>query len=269
MTSIFKESIIDRILYNTDETYSFIDLAFDWLSDNMYYIQIPKNHSNGQYQIWVKKINNNTIESKNVFANTHDDAVCPGSLIIAVYEGYIFFTDCDYSSKKQKINKVRLDGSNLSMVYEFSSEKEMKTIAMDSDENKIYFLNNYENLISYTDFDFFNSASLQSTVEIEKIKSMYVHKKNLYVCDSFNIWRFDKYNGTDATKVIPTFRNASKKIISGFKIVSTAQIFKKADNFCSKNNGGCDEYCFSRPQKYCGCGYGKKLENDRHCTPIA
>lgn len=265
VTSIFKDSEINRILEGNENYFrkiSLIDFSIDWISNYLYCIQLPKNYDGWQkYRIWVLKMDD-TIEVKSIFSEFYRNP-CDGSLTISADEGYLFFSFCDYNTGNQYFNKINLDGSNLKTVHQFSSEVETKIFAVDDEEQRIYFLNAQGNLISYADFDFENIVSLQSIVAIEKISSLYVHKEHLYISDSFSVWRFDKYTGTNAIKVLPTLENASKKKILGINIIRS-QYFNQAENVCSKNNGGCDEYCFSRPQKSCVCGGDKRLENNVH-----
>lgn len=211
------------------------------------------------YKIWIIKIeNSNIIKKKNIFKFIPSN--CPPSLTVDSLGGYLFFVHCDIYSETKSIYKTHLDGSNPTKVFGFLS-KIVKIFAVDYDKQKMFFLNDENNSIFYIDYNFQDTQKLiiLNYTPIKNINSMFVNGKYVYISNLLSVWRLDKYTGANATKVIPNLKNAS-----GTKVVR-AKISHETEDTCTKNNGGCEEFCYARPQKYCSCVEGKVLTKTGHC----
>lgn len=263
MTSIIKDGE-QKTIVTIKKAYRIVDLAFDWLSSNLYYSMdsITDGFENRIVAV-TQDFKNNFIQKTIDIGN--DSYQCPHSLFVEAKKGYLFFSRCD-SVYYENFHRKDMDGSKIQNLHQFGQKKELEIFALDHDEDRIYYFDSSKQFIYHADFNFKNIESNGLYISIENINSIYVYKENIYLGNSFSVWRLDKSTGSDKTKILPKFENNSVKKISGIKVVSVATHTSNLENKCAKNNGGCDQFCFSRSSQLCGCEDSKQLQTNGRCV---
>lgn len=271
-TSILKDNEINSLLRTNPNAYQLKTISYDWLSRNLYFLR--HDEENHKTIIVAFKTNEhmyladaNMPENVMIIDNDSHEP-CLHLLQINVHEGNLFFTTCSIDSENQHLfhhlHQANLDGSNVEEVHSFTLGKYFAIHAVDYEERRIYF--DYHRTIYYAPFFSNSSVFLNNMTLNDNITFMYVYKKYLYVSDSKSVWRMNKYSGANATKIVSTSSRDNEKKISAVKVISVVTRSNNVENLCAKNNGGCDEFCFARPRRYCGCETNKKLKNDRQCA---
>lgn len=123
------------------------NLAFDWLSNNLYFLLVDElGKTSRQMWIGVNKIGQNNLYFLNPIIHYYDYKTCgPPLLFIDVYKGLLFFTDCGNSSKH--IYSVNLDVSDKKTVHKFSENQSLD----------LHFFKDVENTKSYENFGYINA----------------------------------------------------------------------------------------------------------------
>lgn len=250
-----KKIMIHKLLWFVKGNYKLTNLAYDWMSGNLYFLL----HSKKDH-IQMGIVKNNCVLKTVIYdenLNSRDNF-----FYVNVNRGKVFYTQCS-SDGSQNLNQIELDGSNLTKVHKFPVKSGIKSFALDHEKNKIYYLYNRSNSIAFSNFDSTVKEDLQMNISIAKINSMHLYKDSLYISDDSSIWRLDKNNSFNATKIIPKREHNWEKKISGTKIVIAH--LNNAENQCASDNGNCEQFCFAKPIKHCGYNAKKAQENYVHC----
>lgn len=213
------------------------DLAFDKVSKNLYYF--------GDDYLWVLHNTSNIIIKKKV-----DLSYSLRHFYVDANKGQIFcHTSSSFFLIKTSGSYVRSLG-NRDIINS-------DTFTFDSDENTMYFLN--RNHI-YTK-NFSTSDGVIDSYDGFVAKSIFVQKKYIYFYNSTGIWRIDK----KTKSITDVITDSTKEIIKGVNLISSTMYVDISNNECRINNGDCEHFCFSRPQKTCGCMNYYSLQSDGRC----
>ncbi|XP_015909717.1 low-density lipoprotein receptor-related protein 2 isoform X1 [Parasteatoda tepidariorum] len=228
-------------------------LAFDWVSNNLYYIDSRKGTLN--------VINTVHFQYRRTLLR---NLKRPRAIVVHPNKGYVFYSEWD---RPANISRAYLDGSNL-MVFRGVLLGWPNGLAIDYEKDRLYWCDALLDHIQHADL---NGDDVQ-TISSPRIKhpfSLVIHHDMLYVTD----WRLDailrmhKETGV-GEDIVATVEEGSR--LYGIKVFSKAN--QKLDNRhpCLHNNGGCQKFCFPVPSNFteiglqvqCGCPYGERLYND-------
>lgn len=219
-----------KILFNTDGPC--YDIFFDWTSNNFYY-----RNTDSILMVHLRSIGL-IVDTVSFFD------VSP--FVIDVYEGRIF-----YYLENSGIggsNMPFTPASRVTNVVKTKNYRNFQSLALDHDENTIYFM--ADGLVFYKHL---NDSNFNVTLAYEEkinAKSLIVHKEHLYLWNSNQIWRAHKKNYGNMTQITTSTGNET---LHGMKVFSTAMYTRMTENKCAINNGDCEQFCFSRPKNTCGC----------------
>ncbi|XP_014234975.1 low-density lipoprotein receptor-related protein 2-like [Trichogramma pretiosum] len=253
-------------LVHVNESYQLKDVTYDWITGDIYYVQ-KSNDVENSHVLMVLKTLNNVQYRRSVNFFTHDLNFpmkgSPHALVIHPKFGYIYYTA--WNATRKDIQRTSTFGKGLKEIASIDYHNMYRTIGIDYEKDKIYYLFSSWKVspIHYTDLDGVETKKFNVT-DIPYPITIFIYKDWLYVSNSTSIWRFNKYDGGQAEKMIPRF--PSMEIISGVRIVSPSLQLMYDNNPCTINNGGCQQFCFAIPQKICACKDDQSIRNDNYCA---
>lgn len=241
-------------------------IAYDRLSNNVYYSYTSGSYVEENFVMVLhvsERLENLLLKTVHSFGSARDNNNPARYLTVSPKKGLIYFTKWESGKDVHVINVNGTDRKNLHTLPYISTDKLI--LAIDPNEEWIYVGYSSEKIfISRMNYDFTDIQSINDTLPMTDIKSMYVHGDHLYVSNSSTIWRMDKKTGANAEKIVPNYDRITDRLIYGAKVFST--IVSEEDNPCAVNNGGCEEFCFAKPQKNCSCADKKEIQgNDGRC----
>lgn len=243
------------------------NLVFDKLSSNFYFIDDDSDNLKIIHSKPNRTLNKNILAAHKIDHFTVNENL-----------GKIFFT-----VKSDGLYSINTDGTNLKNL---STDSQLYGNVIGSAwdlDNSIYFFDKEK--IFYKNFQDFNAEIINFDVPIKNPKSISVYQKFLYISNSTSIWRMNKKTGKNVNQV---FKNTGKRLITTFTVLNTYSSDYKMDkecivideesntitqyeyveNECARNNGDCEHFCFSKPQKTCGCIDGYQLKNNGTCIKV-
>ncbi|KAL7305360.1 hypothetical protein TKK_0002486 [Trichogramma kaykai] len=239
-------------------------IAVDWISNIYYYIST--NDESLKNFIKVRRVDATYDSTGHKVLMEFDISIMPMEIVAHPNRGYVFFIESNNKNFSTQIGRIHSDGSEL-MHFSGDATVATKTLAIDYELDRLYWISNDEKKIYHSTLDFADIQSINITHIIDPL-SIEIHKNFVYVANASSILLMDKRTGDSMEQLAPT-RAQSEKIatIHDFKIFSPRTIEK--DHPCAVDNGGCQVYCFALPSnegltKKCSCN-DKEIIQDEKC----
>ncbi|XP_014212147.1 low-density lipoprotein receptor-related protein 6-like [Copidosoma floridanum] len=242
------------VLMQNELFYTIEDLAYDWLTGNMYYSLRSKLHSRRHY-LMMFNVDRGS-EHKKVIANFLYDSVfglqaCPYALALYPTKGFLFYTAGE--DTQRSIQRMTMNGTKLTQIFQIPYVHEHRLITLDYEKDKVYWIYSTEDSftkVKYADFDG-NNEKIIVIDSMRMARTISVHHQWLYVSNDSSIWRVHKETGLGLVRIIPTYEDDRGKIVGARIISSSVQATGLENNPCAINNGGCERFCFAAPKKTC------------------
>ena len=232
------------------------DLAYDWVSKNMY--------MNVKHSISVINVDNPWKVSQLIPKR--------GRIIsIAVHptKGYLFFAEENYKNiDSSGIYRGHLDGSNLVKIR----NKMAANLAIDYYSDRLYWSVPYQGIIQHSNLD----GTDVKSIKVERVylglvndgsRSIAIDNDYIYylTANSRSVRRIRKSDETEDEGF--QLQNLEKIPIVEVVIYNNETQIVPEDHPCKDSTGGCEKFCFAIPKdeklgKVCGCSDGEKLSDD-------
>lgn len=252
-----------KLIASASFDYHINDISLDQLSNNLYYFEQSNSNNGGGYLRVLSSINSNTNFKKTLLktVNSNDQVF---HLYVWENLGNLIYTRWE---NRKDIHSMKIDGSKTVNLHPLENIFTPNIVlGIDYDDNQLYFVDEHKKeFISHVDLDFNNFTMQSHFLPVNDMKSLYINKQHIYVSNQTSIWRMDKNNNNNSIQIVPKYGNNLEKKISGVKLFSTSRVFNKTNNPCAYKNGNCQQFCFSRPEKSCGCEDDRKLDNLINC----
>ncbi|XP_053386538.1 low-density lipoprotein receptor-related protein 1-like isoform X2 [Mercenaria mercenaria] len=238
------ETLIDKGLKNTE------GFAIDWLSRNMYF-------SSYDLTAQTASISVATLTGSFRTELISTKIVQPKSIALHPLKGYMFFTDVDGADGSHKIYRARMDGSAVTQLL--TGLNKPTSLAVDFEDNKVFFINSGNKTIISFDFDGNNVKTIVNP-NITNPEALTVNKGLLYVSTEEQIVSINK-NGSGLFQL----REATPNVHALLMFDKAAR--QKAGtvlNDCHLQKSRCSQLCLpsDAQMSHCKCTAGFDLDTD-------
>nr|XP_021127707.2 low-density lipoprotein receptor-related protein 2 isoform X4 [Anas platyrhynchos] len=236
-----------REILTANRVESVEDLAFDWISKNLYWTD-PRYRSISVMRLADKS-------RRAIVQNLNN----PRSIVVHPVIGYIFWTDW---FRPAKIMRAWSDGSHaLSIVN--TTLGWPNGLAIDWSSLRLYWVDAFFDKIEHSTFDGLDRRTLERITQMTHPFGLTIFGGYAYFTD----WRLGaivrvrKSDGGEMTII--------KRGISNIMHVKAYDAHSQiGSNYCNRGtnpNGDCSHFCFPVPnfQRVCGCPYGMKLASNQ------
>uniref|UniRef100_A0A493U359 LDL receptor related protein 2 n=1 Tax=Anas platyrhynchos platyrhynchos TaxID=8840 RepID=A0A493U359_ANAPP len=238
---------VGREILTANRVESVEDLAFDWISKNLYWTD-PRYRSISVMRLADKS-------RRAIVQNLNN----PRSIVVHPVIGYIFWTDW---FRPAKIMRAWSDGSHaLSIVN--ATLGWPNGLAIDWSSLRLYWVDAFFDKIEHSTFDGLDRRTLERITQMTHPFGLTIFGGYAYFTD----WRLGaivrvrKSDGGEMTII--------KRGISNIMHVKAYDAHSQiGSNYCNRGtnpNGDCSHFCFPVPnfQRVCGCPYGMKLASNQ------
>ena len=189
----------------------------------------------------------------------------PRALILHPCAGQMYFTDWGRLGNSGKIVRTTMGGNQRTVVIE-SDLIQPSGLAIDYDENKLYWTDALREKIERADLDGAHRETLISATIYPF--AITVHGRYMYWTDLQlrGVYRAEKHTGAGLVEMVKRLDESPRDL----------HVFSKArqvcdQNPCSRNNGGCAHSCHQAPNGTieCRCNNGFKLANEGRMCVLA
>ncbi|XP_008214008.1 low-density lipoprotein receptor-related protein 6 [Nasonia vitripennis] len=270
--SIFAINIMDnevplpqRLLTTVTKDYQIKDVAYDWKTGNIYYVQRSADNST-DHSLMVLRFDKSGEYQKTISSFTHESSypmkACPHSLVVHSERGYLFYTA--WNGERKDIQRTAADGTGLKEIGDVSYHNKYHIIAIDYEDAKLYWISDRwkTSKIWFSDMNGNNGKQIEVN-QPQYPTSIYIHGKHVYIGNSVSIWRYDKVNGNKGVKMTPMIETT--QVVAGVRIVGQFMQASSDAHPCVIGNGGCQQFCFAVPHKKCECKDGQHIFQERFC----
>lgn len=212
------------------------NVAFDWLTNDIYYLN---DNCGDNVDPTIVLMRQNLSKTLRKFDATSGNL---RSLALNPNTGVYFFSVL-HKTEAPKIYKI--NGSKLSILVPSNYTVNVKGLAIDYAEDRIYWLSQNTSLLHHSNLDGEDIKTLNVSVIFEP-RSISVHGRYVYLANFTSIWRFDKVTGRGAVRVVPDDRVA---MIAGVKVFSRDLQTIKSGVPCASDNGNCEQFCLREPKR--------------------
>uniref|UniRef100_A0A8B9CZE8 LDL receptor related protein 2 n=1 Tax=Anser brachyrhynchus TaxID=132585 RepID=A0A8B9CZE8_9AVES len=238
---------VGREILTANRVESVEDLAFDWISKNLYWTD-PRYRSISVMRLADKS-------RRAIVQNLNN----PRSIVVHPVIGYIFWTDW---FRPAKIMRAWSDGSHaLSIVN--TTLGWPNGLAIDWSSLRLYWVDAFFDKIEHSTFDGLDRRTLERITQMTHPFGLTIFGGYAYFTD----WRLGaivrvrKSDGGEMTII----RRGISNIMHVKAYDAHSQI---GSNYCNRGtnpNGDCSHFCFPVPnfQRVCGCPYGMKLASNQ------
>ncbi|XP_078347608.1 low-density lipoprotein receptor-related protein 4-like [Oculina patagonica] len=191
-----------------------------------------------------------------------EDVSRPRGIALYPKKGWMFWTDW---GSTPKIERASLAGVDRTVLVDLSSSSQYwpNAIFVDYTEDRVYWIDAYQDVIDSTDLYGHNRRMLSGSIHPSQNTNPFdftVYGDTLYWSD-WNTDSIEKLNWTTAD------------YLGGFGVLTSDQVFGIAllhqsrqpagNQLCKTNNGGCSHLCLLTPDGFlCACPYGLPLLPD-------
>ncbi|XP_015918312.1 vitellogenin receptor isoform X2 [Parasteatoda tepidariorum] len=232
------------------------DLAFDWKSDNLYWVDFSK----GTVEVISTR--------KNLRTSLIVDLTKPSAIALLPQIGRMFISTV---GEESAIAMYNMDGSN--RVGLVLGQISAVALAVHPSTSLLYWADPQTESIAYMDYKSPKSEPSVLLRRLGNVMSVAVSDEYVYWTDTKNnVLNYLKHNANIShTIILPGFRNklAPRKVLFSATPIRSRSI----DFICSVNNGGCSHLCLTAEGgRACACTTGMVLSNDgvtctiKNCT---
>lgn len=187
----------------------------------------------------------------------------PRAIVLHPCEGKLFFTDWGRLGNSGKILRTTMAGNSKKVIIE-NDIIQPSGLAIDYDENKLYWTDALREKIERSDMDGGNRETLISATIYPfaiTVFGDYIYWTDLQLR---GVYRAEKHTGAGVTEMVKRLEESPRDI----HVFSSARQ-TCSENPCLRNNGGCAHSCHQAPNGTveCKCNNGFKLANEgRMCV---
>uniref|UniRef100_A0A8C4XVC9 Low-density lipoprotein receptor-related protein 2 n=1 Tax=Falco tinnunculus TaxID=100819 RepID=A0A8C4XVC9_FALTI len=236
-----------REILTANRVESVEDLAFDWISKNLYWTD-PRYRS-----ISVMRLADRSRRA--IVQNLNN----PRSVVVHPVIGYIFWTDW---FRPAKIMRAWSDGSHALPIVN-TTLGWPNGLAIDWSSLRLYWVDAFFDKIEHSTFDGLDRRTLEHITQMTHPFGLTIFGGYAYFTDwrLGGIVRVRKSDGGEMTII----RRGISNIMHVKAYDAHSQI---GSNYCNRGtnpNGDCSHFCFPVPnfQRVCGCPYGMKLASNQ------
>uniref|UniRef100_A0A8U8BUY5 Low-density lipoprotein receptor-related protein 2 n=1 Tax=Geospiza parvula TaxID=87175 RepID=A0A8U8BUY5_GEOPR len=232
-----------REILTANRVESVEDLAFDWISKNLYWTD-PRYRSISVMRLADKS-------RRAIVQNLNN----PRSIVVHPVIGYIFWTDW---FRPAKVMRAWSDGSHALPIVN-TTLGWPNGLAIDWSSLRLYWVDAFFDKIEHSTFDGLDRRTLEHITQMTHPFGLTIFGGYAYFTDwrLGGIVRVRKSDGGEMTII----RRGISNIMHVKAYDAHSQI---GSNYCNRGtnpNGDCSHFCFPVPnfQRVCGCPYGMKL----------
>ncbi|XP_037895975.1 low-density lipoprotein receptor-related protein 1B isoform X2 [Glossina fuscipes] len=225
-------------------------LAVDWVAENIYISDLKRNI------IEVARLDGS--QRYVVISNV----IKPTALAVDPVQGLLFYV------AEGIIGRTGLDGSQPLVLV--NHQKLINNLVLDIDSTRVYWCENAKNsssqpAIMKVDYDGNLKAallnhSLEHPVAVAKLDDYLYWADNSHNKGSIKVANFNDLNDSKELKRLEGYALKDMKIFS--------KRLQKGVNFCSENNGGCQELClYNGTSAICACTHSRVASDGLSCEP--
>ncbi|XP_072468339.1 low-density lipoprotein receptor-related protein 2 isoform X2 [Notamacropus eugenii] len=246
---IYKQKIdgTGREILTANRVESVEDLAFDWISKNLYWTD-PRYRSISVMRV-VDKSRRAIIQNLNN----------PRSIVVHPVIGYIFWTDW---YRPAKIMRAWSDGSHAMPIVN-TTLGWPNGLALDWGALRLYWVDAFFDKIEHSTFDGLDRRTLDRISQMTHPFGLTIFQNYAYFTDwrLGGIVRVRKTDGGEMTII----RRGINNVMHVKSYDANAQTGSNYCNRATNPNGDCSHFCFPVPnfQRVCGCPYGMKLSSNQ------
>ncbi|XP_044525030.1 low-density lipoprotein receptor-related protein 2 [Gracilinanus agilis] len=238
---------IGREILTANRVESVEDLAFDWISKNLYWTD-PRYRS-----ISVMKLADKSRRA--IVQNLNN----PRSIVIHPVIGYIFWTDW---YRPAKIMRAWSDGSHAMPIVN-TTLGWPNGLALDWSALRLYWVDAFFDKIEHSSFDGLDRRTLERISQMTHPFGLTIFENYAYFTDwrLGGIVRVRKTDGGEMTII----RRGINNVMHVKTYDANIQTGSNSCNRATNPNGDCSHFCFPVPnyQRVCGCPYGMKLSSNQ------
>uniref|UniRef100_A0A8C0BES2 LDL receptor related protein 2 n=1 Tax=Buteo japonicus TaxID=224669 RepID=A0A8C0BES2_9AVES len=238
---------VGREILTANRVESVEDLAFDWISKNLYWTD-PRYRSISVMRLADKS-------RRAIVQNLNN----PRSIVVHPVVGYIFWTDW---FRPAKIMRAWSDGSHALPIVN-TTLGWPNGLAIDWSSLRLYWVDAFFDKIEHSTFDGLDRRTLERITQMTHPFGLTIFGGYAYFTDwrLGGIVRVRKSDGGEMTII----RRGISNIMHVKAYDAHSQI---GSNYCNRGtnpNGDCSHFCFPVPnfQRVCGCPYGMKLASNQ------
>uniref|UniRef100_A0A8C6JD55 Uncharacterized protein n=1 Tax=Melopsittacus undulatus TaxID=13146 RepID=A0A8C6JD55_MELUD len=238
---------VGREILTANRVESVEDLAFDWISKNLYWTD-PRYRSISVMRLADKS-------RRAIVQNLNN----PRSIVVHPVIGYIFWTDW---FRPAKIMRAWSDGSHALPIVN-TTLGWPNGLAIDWSSLRLYWVDAFFDKIEHSTFDGLDRRTLEHITQMTHPFGLTIFGGYAYFTDwrLGGIVRVRKSDGGEMTII----RRGISNIMHVKAYDAHSQI---GSNYCNRGtnpNGDCSHFCFPVPnfQRVCGCPYGMKLASNQ------
>ncbi|GAB0191560.1 low-density lipoprotein receptor-related protein 2 [Grus japonensis] len=236
-----------REILTANRVESVEDLAFDWISKNLYWTD-PRYRS-----ITVMRLADKSRRA--IVQNLNN----PRSIVVHPVIGYIFWTDW---FRPAKIMRAWSDGSHALPIVN-TTLGWPNGLAIDWSSLRLYWVDAFFDKIEHSTFDGLDRRTLEHITQMTHPFGLTIFGGYAYFTDwrLGGIVRVRKSDGGEMTII----RRGISNIMHVKAYDAHSQIGSNYCNRVTNPNGDCSHFCFPVPnfQRVCGCPYGMKLASNQ------
>ncbi|NXN98396.1 LRP2 protein, partial [Rhinopomastus cyanomelas] len=236
-----------REILTANRVESVEDLAFDWISKNLYWTD-PRYRSISVMRLADKS-------RRAIVQNLNN----PRSIVVHPVIGYIFWTDW---FRPAKIMRAWSDGSHALPIVN-TTLGWPNGLAIDWSALRLYWVDAFFDKIEHSTFDGLDRRTLERITQMTHPFGLTIFGGYAYFTDwrLGGIVRVRKSDGGEMTII----RRGINNIMHVKAYDAHSQIGSNYCNRATNPNGDCSHFCFPVPnfQRVCGCPYGMKLASDQ------
>ncbi|XP_068936741.1 low-density lipoprotein receptor-related protein 2 isoform X2 [Petaurus breviceps papuanus] len=246
---IYKQKIdgTGREIVTANRVESVEDLAFDWISKNLYWTD-PRYRSISVMRL-VDKSRRAIVQNLNN----------PRSIVVHPVIGYIFWTDW---YRPAKIMRAWSDGSHAMPIVN-TTLGWPNGLALDWGALRLYWVDAFFDKIEHSTFDGLDRRTLDRINQMTHPFGLTIFQNYAYFTDwrLGGIVRVRKTDGGEMTII----RRGINNVMHVKSYDANAQTGSNYCNRATNPNGDCSHFCFPVPnfQRVCGCPYGMKLSSNQ------
>ncbi|XP_027721928.1 low-density lipoprotein receptor-related protein 2 isoform X3 [Vombatus ursinus] len=246
---IYKQKIdgTGREILTANRVESVEDLAFDWISKNLYWTD-PRYRSISVMRL-VDKSRRAIVQNLNN----------PRSIVVHPVIGYMFWTDW---YRPAKIMRAWSDGSHAMPIVN-TTLGWPNGLALDWGALRLYWVDAFFDKIEHSTFDGLDRRTLERINQMTHPFGLTIFENYVYFTDwrLGGIVRVRKTDGGEMTIIRRGINNV-------MHVKSYDANTQTGSNYCNRAtnpNGDCSHFCFPVPnfQRVCGCPYGMKLSSNQ------
>lgn len=220
-----KENKPEKLLFQlTDLRFKdIINLAFDWLSEKMYYIRYETYSASGYIRYYIKKYKFEGFDNVGYF---DCQTIIKSGIVIYPQQNLIFYAGKNVSQhpNSRRIERIFTNTTEFPIILNATSVNTdlKKPMDIDYQENRLYWIEQDNSSLVIKQSNLEGLDVHQITVEnISSVERIFVYRQWIYLVDNTTVWRVYKSTGKGTIKVMSIPNNGTNRLmIEDIKLIS-------------------------------------------------